>query len=428
MMNFTADYDLPGYMARPDVAPRGRITRHPASPEEASEIVDAYLTEKWRSLARPPKGELKYPYLVPGSVYDTLWDWDGFFIAAGAPEEAAEHVIGTALDLLDSPLQEGRPAKMSSPDGTFSYGAHPYPLRAQFLLMCIRRFGAVAILTPERMEKIRRTLEFYEKHTADREGFFLWQSMPGIDNNPSVYGRNAGETAGADLMSFHLREYLAFAELLEMCGESGAEYRAKAEKVKDLLVRCHREEKDGFFYDLYRPAAPVVRKQRINWVNRIPYRGCSGVFPLWAGAADREMTGQAWRIFADEKEFMTPWGIRSLSKREVMYNNAPGANPSNWQGPVWSLPNALLSYALDAAGMKREALDLAGKQVMLLASDILSNGCLHECYDAETGDPLLKPGFISWHLLAFRLREKIAEGASPFRIVRDGGKACGTPR
>ena len=413
-MTFTAIYDLPGYMERPDVAPRGKISRRPASADEASAVVDAYLKEHWRTLARPPKGELKYHYLVPGSVYDTLWDWDGFFIAAGAPDEAEEHLVGTALDLIDSPLRDGRPAKMSSPDGNFSYGAHPYPLRAQFLLMCLRRFGDRSILTPERMEKILRTLEFYERETADADGFFRWLSMSGIDNNPAVYGRNAGETAGADLMSFHLREYLAFAELREMCGESGAPWREKAAKVKSLLLRRHLDERDGFFYDLYRPAAPVVRRQRNNWPDRIPYRGCSGVFPLWAGAADRQTVARSWRIFADEEEFMTPWGIRSLSKREPMYNNAPGANPSNWQGPVWSLPNALLAYALNEAGMRDEALDLAGRLVALLASDILSNGCLHECYDAETGDPILKPGFISWHLLALDLRGRIADGKSPF--------------
>lgn len=421
-MKFTADYDLPGYMERPDVAPRGKITRRPASMDEASEIVDAYLKENWRTLARPPKGELKYPYLVPGSVYNTLWDWDGFFIAAGAPDEAAEYLTGTALDLIDSPLRDGRPSKMSSPDGNFSYGAHPYPLRAQFLLMCLRRFGDRSILTPERMEKILRTLEFYERETADGDGFFRWLSMSGIDNNPAVYGRNVGETAGADLMSFHLREYLAVAELLEMGGESGVVYRDRAEKVKQLLLRRHRNENDGFYYDLHRPVAPLIRKQRITWVNRIPYRGCSGVFPLWAGAADRETVKAAWRIFADEKEFMTPWGIRSLSKREPMYNNAPGANPSNWQGPIWSLPNALLAYALNEAGMREEALELAGRLVALLASDILSNGCLHECYDAETGEPLMKPGFISWHLLALELRRKIANGTSPFRPhLRSGG-------
>ena len=414
-MSFEAVYDLPGYAERPGVAPLGKIRCYPTSVSEASDTVNNYIRQNWRSLARSPRGKLEYPYLVPGSVYDNLWDWDGYFIAAGAPAEAREYIIGTALNLTDTPLLDGKPVKMSSPDGDLSYGPHPYPLRAQFLRLCVNRFDCREIVTRQRVEKICRTLEFYEQNTTDGDGFFCWQTMPGIDNNPSVYGRNPGETCGADLMSFHYREYLACAELQEMCGVGDPEEnRCKAEKIKTLLNRCNRSRKDGFYYDLHRPSAPVIHKQMLNWVNRIPYRGCSGVFPLWAGVADRGMIAEVWKIFSDPEEFMTPWGIRSLSKREEMYNNAPGANPSNWQGPVWSLPNVLLVYALNDAGMKDEAADLAGRIISLLASDIMSNGCMHEYYDAENGEPVLKPGFISWHMLTFELMENLERDFSPF--------------
>lgn len=414
MMAFDAVYDLPGYAERPGIAPVGKITRQPASAAEAQKVVDEYLEKNWHIISRTARGALQYPYLVPGSIYDSLWDWDGFFIAAGAPDEAKQFVIGTALNLIDTPLENGRPVKMSSPAGDLSYSAHPYPLRAQFMQLCLKRFKCTEIATAERVKKILNTMEYYERETVDHEGFFCWQTMPGIDNNPSVYGRNAGETCGADLMSFHYREYLACAELAEMHGVDGNIYREKAVAVKDKLCRCHRDERDGFFYDLHRPKTPVIHRQMINWVNRIPYRGCSGVFPLWAQAADREMVQKVWPVFADENEFMTPWGIRSLSKREVMYNNAPGANPSNWQGPVWSLPNALMVCALAGAGMKAEALELAERLVKLLASDILSNGCMHEYYNAETGQPVLKPGFISWHMLAYKLIERVNTGTLPF--------------
>jgi len=215
-------------------------------------------------------------------------------------------------------------------------------------------------------------------------------------------------------MSFHYREYLACAELAEMHGIDGSSFRQKAAGIREKLCRCHRDERDGFFYDLHRPKTPVVHKQLVNWVNRINYRSCAGVFPLWAQAAEPEMIRQVWQIFADEKEFMTPWGIRSLSKREPMYNNAPGANPSNWQGPVWSLPNVLLVYALNRAGMKDEALDLTGRLLKLLASDIASNGCMHEYYNAENGEPVLKPGFISWHMMAYNLLENVEKSVFPF--------------
>lgn len=412
-----AIYDFPeDFAEQPGIAPLGRITRRPASVDEAATLVNAYLEQNWRLIAREPKGFLKYPYLVPGSsAYNNLWDWDGYFISAGAPDEARDYIIGTALNLIDTPLQDGKPVKMSSVDGDLNYEPHPYPLRAQFLLLCLKRFNCREIVTEERVRKICETLRYYEEKTVGENGFFCWQTMPGIDNNPSVYGRNPGETSGADLMSFHYKEYLSCAELLEITGFSDAvKYRSKAAEVREKLCFCHRDPRDGFFYDVHCPKNPVVHKQMINWVNRIPYRGCSGVFPMWAQAADKDMASQVWQIFSDSNEFMTPWGIRSLSKREDMYNNAPGRNPSNWQGPVWSLPNVLLAYGLNSAGLNEEALSVAEKQIILLASDIMSNGCMHEYYNAETGEPVLKPGFISWHMLTYKLLDHLKMGYSPF--------------
>jgi putative isomerase len=59
--------------------------------------------------------------------------------------------------------------------------------------------------------------------------------------------------------------------------------------------------------------------------------------------------------------------------------------------------------ALHAAGRDAAANDVAGRLVRTLAADIAANGTIHEFYHAETGQPLLSPGFLSWNMLAHGL-------------------------
>lgn len=40
-------------------------------------MIKAYTKKNYKKMLRQPEGQLKHPYLVPGSVYaNRLWDWD----------------------------------------------------------------------------------------------------------------------------------------------------------------------------------------------------------------------------------------------------------------------------------------------------------------------------------------------------------------
>ena len=104
-------YNFPNYNTYPGVAPAGKITITERSPEEAQEVINKFTRENWRKMAREPLGKLHYPYLVPGATYNDLWDWDSFFTSCIIPEEGLPYAVGSCKNLIDAPLQNGRPTK-----------------------------------------------------------------------------------------------------------------------------------------------------------------------------------------------------------------------------------------------------------------------------------------------------------------------------
>jgi len=107
----------------------------------------------------------------------------------------------------------------------------------------------------------------------------------------------------------------------------------------------------------------------------------------------------------NEEEFAAPWGVRSMSKSERMYEPATdSANPSNWLGPIWIVANHMVYEALDRYGYEADANTLAEKTRSLLSGDLQKTGTLHECYDPDTGAPNFNGGFLSWNLLAAMMR------------------------
>jgi putative isomerase len=91
--------------------------------------------------------------------------------------------------------------------------------------------------------------------------------------------------------------------------------------------------------------------------------------------------------------------------------------PSNWQGPVWGIATFLPAYGLARYGFKKEAADVAGRLLDVFCADQQQNGTIHECYHAETGAPIMKPGFLSWNLLAIRIMNDLDTAGDPAWIA-----------
>ncbi len=402
----------PGYLdSKPGLRPRGPLELEQA-PADAERVVREHLTAGWRSMARPPVGPLRHPFLTPGSTYDQLWDWDAYLTACALPEEGLEYGAGSIANLLEHVREDGRPPKMADGHGALVFRAQPLPIHAQFALAMARRGANPNWLAPL-WPKLVAVRAWYERETMVN-GRFVWLGFRGngLDNNPSVYGRPPKSVAGIDLACWHAREHLAMALIAEALGVADADtWRQKYAALADLIRTRYWDQIDELFYATDLRADPEQASQQgIEWELFLKFRNWASFFPLWARVATPEQAAALRTRLLARAEFLAPGGIRSHSARDPIYNNEPTGNPSNWQGPVWGLSTALCAYGLAAYGWREDALEIANRTVRLFAADISRNGCLHEFYHGDTSQPLLNPGFLSWNLLALPLLEDLRTG------------------
>ncbi len=106
--------------------------------------------------------------------------------------------------------------------------------------------------------------------------------------------------------------------------------------------------------------------------------------------------------------FLRSAGIASVAASEPLYNQAKRGLYgrvicSNWQGPMWVLPNALIARALVREKFFKDAQRIAELVVNTLATGLEAKGTLFENYHADTGEPLFAPQFMSWNSLCLEL-------------------------
>ena len=129
----------------------------------------------------------------------------------------------------------------------------------------------------------------------------------------------------------------------------------------------------------------------------------SGFMALWAGLATPEQAERVAQHYRDEKTFGAPYGVRTLSKMEKMYNLRASGNPSSWLGPIWGISNYMTIRGFVNYGLKKDAKDLAEKTIRLFGRDCERFGDLHEYYQPENGEPILNKGFQNWNYLVINM-------------------------
>lgn len=407
---YAVSTEMGNYLTRPGAQPRAPITVN-LSLADAIPVVRDYVAANWRNVACEPRGALKYGYVVPGGWYGHLWDWDSFFISCALPEEGLSYAQGSLRSLVENIQADGRPPKQASVEGEMLYMCHPKPLQAQFAYIVSRRmkdFRWVDAL----WGNLEKLTAWYERETV-KEGYFTWLTYEGygIDNNPAVYGRPEFTSAGVDLAVWHYREYRALARLATELNRPGADgFTEKAEALKSRIVKDYWDQIDHFFYNLDLCFMNPTWRQKRNWHYYLKFRNWASFFPLWGGVATPEQARWVVKAIMDEREFLSPAGVRTHSAIDPIYNNEQLGGPSNWQGPVWGLSSCVTAYAMARYGYGEEAREVAGRFVRTVASDIRQNGCMHEYYHGDTGQPVMKPNFFCWNLLAGRVMDDLAAG------------------
>ena len=415
---------------------------------EHRKLIKEHIYSDYKLMFKQPTGiALKYPYITPGSrqYAAVLWDWDSWLsnvalrqilndIGSEADKaEALAYEQGCVLNYLayTSPDDGYMPMVVDAetnpdrikPADIYSTNMHK-PCLAQHAAFLIRENGGEAEWIRQGFVRMQAFIRnYHEHHRHKATGLYYWQDdlAIGVDNDPSTFFRPNGSSASIYLNCLMYKELLAMAYIADRLAlaDEAARYNDMAAVLKKAVQEHCWDEKDGMYYSVdinllpytgepeYIFGKPFVLHEGAprNYPCLIQRLGCwSGFMALWAGIATEQ---QAERMvkenLMDERTFCAPYGVRTLSKMEKMYNMRPTHNPSNWQGPIWGVSNYMVFRGLADYGFKKEARTLARKTIALYGSDLKKEGALHEYYNPDTGEPIINKGFQNWNYLVLNM-------------------------
>lgn len=390
-------------------------------------MIKTYAEKNYQKMFRHPEGQLKHPFIVPGSVYgNQLWDWDCWLTNVAlrqfVEEDISVYERGCVINFLEHiddlgriPLQITKnsilPRRLRDPEKKSNMHKPCLAQHAAFLIQ--NDNGDAAWLAPYFSDMLR-FVDCYRTNFRHENGLYYWHDDDaiGVDNDPSTFFRPADSSASIYLNCMMYKELEAVCYIGKQLGVDVSEYEAEKEHLKtSIRTHCY-DEKDGMYYSVDLNLLPVDPNSRLHagaprhWDCLIQRIGCwSGFLAMWSGIATPE---QAERMvkenLLDEKAFWAPYGVRTLSKYEKMYVVKPSGNPSCWLGPIWGVSNYMVFRGLVKYGFHQEAKELAEKTVALLEKDLAACGDIHEYYDPESGEPVINPGFQNWNLLSLNMQ------------------------
>ena len=415
---------------------------------EHRKLIKEHIYSDYKLMFKQPTGiALKYPYITPGSrqYAAVLWDWDSWLSNVALRQilndigneadktEALTYEQGCVLNYLayTSPEDGYMPMVVDAetnpdrikPADIYSTNMHK-PCLAQHAAFLIRENGGEAEWIRQGFVRMQAFIRnYHEHHRHKATGLYYWQDdlAIGVDNDPSTFFRPNGSSASIYLNCLMYKELLAMAYIADRLAlaDEAARYNDMAAVLKKAVQEHCWDEKDGMYYSVdinllpytgepeYIFGKPFVLHEGAprDYPCLIQRLGCwSGFMALWAGIATEQ---QAERMvkenLMDERTFCAPYGVRTLSKLEKMYNMRPTHNPSNWQGPIWGVSNYMVFRGLADYGFNKEARTMAQKTVALYGSDLKKEGALHEYYNPDTGEPIINKGFQNWNYLVLNM-------------------------
>ena len=389
------------------------------------ELIVEYVQENYKRVFREPAGIMNYKYIVPGSIYESLWDWDSWTTnialrEVAASEDICEYEKGCVLNFLDNVDEKGRIPILITPKYTspiynenVDMNVHK-PCLAQHALFVSEQNEDFEWLR-EKFSLLEKFVGFYYTHCRHESGLFFWLNdvAIGIDNDPCVFYRPEKSSASVYLNCLMYKEVLAVSKLAKHLGleEKAVEYADKANELKACIGENLWDERNGFFYSADLNLRPIVEDEKMHKDCPRNYNFLlqkidvwSGFMTMWANIATPEQAERMLKEnYLNERTFYSAGGVRSLSKAEKMYRVVKSGNPSCWTGPIWGIANYMTFIGLINYGYEKEAKELAQKTVLMLGKDIERYGKMHEYYDPDTCEGVHNLGFQSWNLLAINM-------------------------
>jgi putative isomerase len=415
-------------------------------PADRIAVLRKFIHADYRGMLREEGGSFKYPFLTPGSKQygDILWDWDSWLsnvalrqvlAEKATPEERAQvlrYEQGCVLNYLHYGgydgwvpiiLRRNSPPRreLKAQVDTYATNMHK-PCLAQHAAFLTRLNGGDAEWLREALFPLQAFVNRYKNHQRHAAtGLYFWNddAAIGVDNDPSTFMRPAKSSGSIFLNCLMYRELIALGYLCDRLNQSeiGDLYRRDAAELKAAIQKHCWDERDGTFYSVDLNLLPYEGKPFSGDAKLALHAGyprdydCliqrldvwSSFLPLWAEIATPEQAARMVERLRDERTFNAPYGVRTLSKLEKMYNVRASGNPSLWTGPIWGVSNYLVFRGLVKYGFVDDARVLADKTIALFARDFERFGALHEYYLPESGEPVLNRGFQNWNYLVLNM-------------------------
>ena len=427
--------------------------------KEHRELIKKHIYGDYKLMYRQPTGgALVYPYLTPGSKQyaSVLWDWDSWLSDIALRQTLND--VGTEADRMEALVYEqgcvlNYLTYTSVEDGympmVVDAESDPVKIRPKDIYKtnmhkpCLAQHAAFLVQQAAQQYRLEEGKEgetaewirpyfprleafiqnYHDHHRHAATGLYYWQDdlAIGVDNDPSTFFRPKGSSASIYLNCMMYKELRAMSYLASQLQLTDAEgkYALMADSLCQNVRRWCWDEKDGMYYsvdlnlvDYTGEPQTIFGKPFVlhegaprHYPCLIQRLGCwSGFMALWAGIATPEQSCRMVREnLLDERTFCAPYGVRTLSRLEQMYNLRATHNPSNWQGPIWGISNYMVFRGLADYGFRKEARQVAEKTVVLFGEDLMKNGVLHEYYDPDTGAPIINPGFQNWNYLVLNM-------------------------
>src|SRR5450432_487289 len=406
-------------------------------------VIRSHIYKDYKGMFKEPKGNLKYPFITPGSSQyaDQLWDWDSWLSdvalrqilldngAAGEREAAIRYEQGCVLNFLDFGGFNGWLPHMvtpsSKPREVLMADRNPFlnnmhkPCLAQHAAFLTRQNKGNAEWLRDKFYYLQTFVDCYTNHFRNAAtGLYYWQTDEGIgvDNDPATFFRPDASSGSIFLNTLMYKELLAMVYLSKQLNqqEIANSFQKDADDLLEAIRKNCWDPKDGFYYSVDLDLRSYEKPKQWwelhsggprNWECLIQRLGVwSGFLAMWAGIATPEQAAlMVERNFRDTATFNAPYGIRSLSKMEKMYDLRATGNPSNWLGPLWINANYLTFRGLVKYGYDKEARELTEKIIRLIGKDFEKYGALHEYYLPDSGEPVLNRGFQNWNYLVLNM-------------------------
>jgi hypothetical protein len=198
-----------------------------------------------------------------------------------------------------------------------------------------------------------------------------------------------------------LRSLARMAAVLDKTTEA-AEWKKLADKLSELINQRMWDEETDFYYHVNRDdhswffMSRDLRRQEII-----------GFLPLWAEACPPDRAEKLIKTLTDPAKFWRKNGVPTLSADDDWYT--PYVDYCcKWNGPVWLLWNYMVFDGLVNYGYNDLALELAGKMMLAVNTQLSKNHNYWESYSPDNDVLNCPPNYI-WDAIIAKLLIRVDE-------------------